>query len=82
MDIYKSKKNVFYSSENEKLILDDTFAAAMNKYGALFSLINAMATDVHEGFYHIIEGVVVVVVEHEFAPLVAESGKFEFFLCL
>lgn len=62
--------------------LYDAFAGIMDHDGALLGLFVCMATNVDESLYDIVECVVVIVVDNEFASAVVEQVNVLFFLLL
>ena len=53
--------------------LDDAFAGVVNHDGALLGLFEGVAADVDQSFDNIVEGVVVVVVDNQFATVVVKQ---------
>ena len=59
-------------------VFDRAFAVAVDEDGALLSLGIGDTTDVDEGFDYVVEGVDVVVPQHQLAAVVFEDGGFVF----
>ena len=61
-------------------VFDNAFAGVVDHDGALLGLLVGVPADVDKCFDDIIEGVVVVVVEYQFATAVVEQFHLLFFL--
>ena len=57
-------------------VLDGALTMTMNQDGALLSLLLGVAADVHQGLDDIVEGVYIVVVEHQTAAVVLQHVGF------
>lgn len=58
----------------------DAFASVVNHDGALLRLLVGMAADVHQSLDDVVESVVIVVVEHQFAAVVVQDVNILFLL--
>ena len=57
-------------------MFDGAFPVTVDENGALLSLLGGVAADVDERFDDIVEGVYVIVPEHQLAAVVFEDGGF------